>query len=91
MSEKIQSGARVLVGTVVSTKMKDTIAVKVERRIQHPKYGKVVKRSIKVYAQDTGNTCGMGDVVVVRECPPISKTKCWKLEEIREKAENVNF
>ncbi len=80
------SQARTLTGTVVSNKMKDTIVVLVERRVQHPKYGKFIRRSTKVHAHDQGNECQIGDVVVVKECRPISKTKTWSLESIKERA-----
>lgn len=80
---------RTLTGTVVSNKMNDTVVVLVERQVKHPKYGKFIKRSTKVYAHDKGNQCQMGDVVTVRETRPISKTKRWTLVKIREKAEKV--
>lgn len=89
MTEQKQSMARTLTGVVVSDKMKDTIVVLVERFVKHPKYAKFIKRSTKVHAHDAGNRCGAGDTVVVQECPPISKTKCWKLVEIKEKAETL--
>jgi small subunit ribosomal protein S17 len=81
-----QSGARTLAGSVISNKMKDTIVVLIERQVRHPKYGKFIKRRSKIHVQDTGNQCQIGDFVVVRECPPISKTKTWTLVEIKEKA-----
>lgn len=84
MSE--QSMARELTGVVVSDKMKDTITVKVERQVKHPKYGKFIKRTMKVHAHDAGNTCSVGDTVLVKECRPLSKTKRWALVEIKEKA-----
>jgi small subunit ribosomal protein S17 len=77
---------RTLTGKVVSNKMTDTIVVVVERRVQHPKYGKYLRRSTKVYAHDKGNQCAIGDVVTVCECRPISKTKSWMLLEINNKA-----
>lgn len=86
MSDAKQTMARTLQGTVVSNKMKDTIVVLVERVVKHPVYGKFIKRSTKVHAHDPGNTCGMGDVVVVRECAPISKTKSWQLIEVKTQA-----
>ena len=89
MSEQLTpkaSMARELTGKVVSTKMKDTITVLVESRIQHPKYGKFIKRSLKVHAHDVGNQCREGDLVIVRESKPLSKTKRWVLIEIRERA-----
>ncbi len=77
---------RNLTGMVVSDKMQNGIVVKVERRVKHPKYGKFIKRSTKVHAHDEGNTSAVGDVVVIKECRPISKTKSWTLVEIKEKA-----
>lgn len=86
---KNEKMARTLTGTVVSNKMNDTIVVLVERRVEHPKYGKFIRRSTKVHAHDQGNQCQEGDIVTVRECRPISKTKNWTLVKIRERAEKV--
>ena len=66
-------------GTVVSNKMKDTIVVSVQRYVQHPKYKKFVKRSKKFKAHDAGNTCGVGDKVVIEETRPISREKRFKV------------
>lgn len=77
-----ESQARVLTGTVVSDKMQDTIVVLIERRVRHPKYEKSVRRSTKIHVHDKGNTARMGDVVSVKEIPPMSKTKFWALLEI---------
>jgi small subunit ribosomal protein S17 len=85
MSEKI-SLPRTLTGIVVSDKMEQTIVVLVERRVRHPKYQKIVRRSTKVHAHNPNNEARKGDVVVVKECRPISKTKTWMLESIKEKA-----
>lgn len=73
-------------GVVVSTKMDKTIAVKVERRLMHPLYGKFVKRSKKFFAHDEENTCNLGDVVRISETRPLSKMKRWRLVEIIERA-----
>ena len=73
-------------GTVVSTKMDKTIAVKVERRLMHPLYGKFVKRSKKFFAHDEENTCKMGDLVRIMETRPLSKMKRWRLVEVLERA-----
>ncbi|PMB54820.1 30S ribosomal protein S17 [Coxiella endosymbiont of Rhipicephalus microplus] len=81
---KNQKTIRTLTGTVVSNKMNDTIVIVVERQIKHPKYGKFIKRSTKVYAHDYGNKCQEGDIVTVQETRPISKIKRWKLVKIRE-------
>lgn len=70
---------RVLQGIVVSDKMHKTIVVKVERLVRHPLYGKTMRRSKKYKAHDAENVCKVGDVVRIRECPPISKDKCWML------------
>jgi small subunit ribosomal protein S17 len=74
------------VGKVLSNKMDKTITVGVERRIQHPIYGKFIKKTLKLYAHDAENTCTEGDVVKIMETRPLSKKKCWRLIEIVEKA-----
>ena len=85
MSKEV-SQSRTMTGLVISDKMKDTIVVMIERRIKHPKYGKYIKRSTKVHAHDAGNESKIGDTVVVKECRPLSKTKSWILESIKERA-----
>ncbi len=73
-------------GLVVSDKMDKTITVKIESRVKHPLYGKVMSRSSKVKAHDENNTAGIGDLVVIAETRPLSATKNWRLVEIVEKA-----
>ena len=73
-------------GVVVSSKMDKTIAVKVERRLMHPLYGKFVKRSKKFFAHDEENTCNVGDLVRIMETRPLSKNKRWRLIEVMERA-----
>lgn len=85
-----ETKAREMLGAVVSDKMDKSIVVSVERKIAHPKYGKYIKRTTKLHAHDEKNECRTGDLVLVRECRPISKTKTWKLVEIKERAESVN-
>ena len=85
MSEKQLKG-RILQGVVVSNKMKNTIVVKVERRVTHPTYSKVVTRTTKVHAHDANDQCKEGDIVLVQETRPISKTKSWVLLNILEQA-----
>ena len=85
MSEQTPSN-RTLQGRVVSDKMDKTITVLVERRVKHPIYGKFVRRSTKVHAHDDANECGIGDVVVVEQCRPLSKSKTWRLVKVVEKA-----
>ncbi|MBI4966867.1 MAG: 30S ribosomal protein S17 [Rhodospirillales bacterium] len=70
---------RILQGVVVSDKMDKTVVVRVERRVMHPIYKKFIKRSKKYHAHDEANACKAGDVVRIRECRPISKTKTWEV------------
>ena len=81
--------ARTTNGTVVSNKMDKTITVLVERRVQHPVYGKIIRRSSKMHAHDENNECGIGDSVTIAECRPISKSKSWVLKSIDEKAREI--
>jgi small subunit ribosomal protein S17 len=73
-------------GTVTSNKMDKSIVVSVEMKIMHPKYGKFVKQTKKFMAHDETGECGIGDVVKIMETRPLSKTKCWRLVEVIEKA-----
>ncbi len=70
---------RVLQGVVVSTKADKTATVLVERRVTHPRYGKIVKVSKKYAAHDEQNKCTAGEKVYIRECKPFSKTKTWEV------------
>ena len=70
---------RILTGVVTSNKADKTITVKIERKVKHPLYGKVIKRATKVHAHDENNTAIVGDIVSVKECRPLSKTKTWVL------------
>lgn len=79
MSEKL---TRTVVGEVVSNKMDKTIAVIVERRVEHPIYKKYVKKSTRLLAHDENNECNEGDTVAIEECRPLSKTKSWKLQKV---------
>ena len=74
------------VGIVVSDKMDKTIVVAVQDNVKHPLYGKIVKRTLKLHAQDDENSCGVGDRVRLMETRPLSKTKRWRVVEIIEKA-----
>ena len=74
------------VGKVVSDKMDKTIVVAIEDNVKHPKYGKVIKRTIKFKAHDENNECNEGDTVMIMETRPLSKDKRWRLVEIIEKA-----
>jgi small subunit ribosomal protein S17 len=68
---------RVLTGTVVSDKGEKTVVVRVERRVKHPLYGKIIKLSKKYHAHDAANEFHVGEVVRIEECAPISKLKTW--------------
>lgn len=81
--------ARTATGKVVSNKMDKSIVVLVERRVRHPLYGKIIKRSTKIHAHDANNECQQGDEVTIKEVRPISKTKSWALVSIDERATQV--
>ncbi len=85
-TKKVQ---RTLRGRVVSDKMQKACVVAVERRIKHPIYGKILKRTTKFHVQDTENLAHTGDFVEIRECRPISKTIAWTLVQIVEKAQKA--
>jgi len=68
---------RVLTGTVVSDKGDKTVVVRVERRVKHPLYGKIIKLSKKYHAHDAANEFHVGEIVRIEECAPISKLKTW--------------
>jgi small subunit ribosomal protein S17 len=77
---------RTLVGKVVSNKMNKTVTVLVERKVQHPLYGKFMVRSKKYHAHDEANQYNEGDVVEIQETRPISKTKAWAVTKLVEAA-----
>ena len=74
------------IGVVTSNKMEKSIVVSVERKVKHPKYGKFVKKTTKFVAHDEKNECNPGDTVRIMETRPLSKSKCWRLVEIVERA-----
>jgi len=76
---------RTLRGSVISNKMDKTIVVLVVDKIKHPLYGKYIKKSTKIHAHDENNICNEGDIVIITESRPISRTKSWKLHEVVEK------
>jgi small subunit ribosomal protein S17 len=81
MNEQTKS-QRTVEGRVVSNKMLKTVTVLLERQVQHPLYGKIVRRSTKVHAHDEKGECKEGDTVRIAECRPLSKTKNWRVVEI---------
>jgi small subunit ribosomal protein S17 len=86
MTTATEKAQRTLTGKVTSNKMNKSITVLIERRVKHPVYGKYINRSTKLHVHDEKNECGEGDVVVIEQCRPISKTKCWRLVKVLEKA-----
>lgn len=88
MSEAAQSEKkeRFLTARVVSTRMQNTVAVRVERMVKHPVYGKYIRRSTKMLAHDEGNECRVGDTVTITPCRPLSKRKSWRVSAVVERA-----
>jgi small subunit ribosomal protein S17 len=85
MNDQVKN-KRVEVGRVVSDKMTNTVTVLVERRVKHPLYGKVIKRTAKYHAHvEAGTEAAGGDLVQIEECRPISKTKTWRVIQVLEK------
>jgi len=80
---------RTFSGRVVSDKMDKTVTVLVERKVTHPLYGKVMRRSQKFHAHDETNECHEGDLVLIEETRPLSKTKTWRVSKVVEKANIV--
>lgn len=78
----VEHSRKTLLGEVVSDRMHKTITVKVERRVRHPIYERVIKRSKNYHAHDERNQCQIGDVVRIVETRPLSRTKRWRLQEI---------
>lgn len=74
------------IGMVVSDKMDKSIIVSEVKKVKHPKYGKFVLKTKKYVAHDKKNDCNIGDTVRIMETRPLSKTKCWRLVEILERA-----
>ena len=72
---------RILVGTVTSDKTDKTVTVLVERKVKHPLYGKIIRRSKKYHAHDEANEYSVGDVVRIEETRPISRTKTWAVKD----------
>ena len=86
VQDNLNKIARTAVGKVVSNGMDKSITVLIERRVKHPVYGKIVKRSTKIHAHDANNECSVGDEVTIKEVKPISKTKSWTLISIDDRA-----
>jgi small subunit ribosomal protein S17 len=83
------SRGRTLSGRVISDKANKTVTVLVERRVTHPIYGKIIRRSLKLHAHDENNECHTGDIVLIQECRPLSRSKSWRVTQLVEKAPSV--
>lgn len=77
---------RSLAGVVTGDRMDKTITVRIERTVQHPVYGKIMRRKTRLHAHDERNEARAGDLVTIEECRPISKTKSWRLRSVDERA-----
>ncbi len=82
----VRNARKTRVGIVVSDKMAKTVVVTIERRVQHPVYGKMVRRTKKLKAHDEQNEAKTGDTVRIMETRPLSKDKRWRVVEIIERA-----
>jgi small subunit ribosomal protein S17 len=82
-----QQAERTLTGRVTSNKMDKTITVVIERLVKHPVYGKYIRRSTKLHAHDEQNECREGDLVAIKQCRPLSKTKSWMLVSVVNRAQ----
>ena len=78
---------RTLTGRVTSNKMDKTITVAIERLVKHTVYGKYIRRTTKLHAHDESNECREGDLVTIRQCRPLSKTKAWMLVSVVDRAQ----
>ena len=87
MTEK---NKRKMTGLVISSKRDKTITVLIERKVKHPIYKKIIRRSTKLHAHDESNDCSEGDMVTIQEIKPISKTKSWQLVGIEEKVKEIS-
>ena len=83
---KVRNLRKERVGVVVSDKMDKTIVVAEKRKVKHPIYGKFVNKTTKFHVHDESNDCNIGDTVKIMETRPLSKSKCWRLVEIIERA-----
>lgn len=84
--ENKKTNKKVFTGLVVSDKMDKTVVVKITTKVLHPLYKKYLTKSVKYKAHDENNNAKAGDTVRIIECRPISKEKCWNLQEVIERA-----
>jgi len=89
MSETAAKEARSVSGRVVSNKGNKSITVQVDRHLKHPIYGKYITRRSKLHAHDEKNECNEGDLVLIEECRPLSRTKSWRLVKVLARATQI--
>jgi small subunit ribosomal protein S17 len=89
MNTEAQKNKKTRQGVVLKTHMDKTVVVEVTRRYQHRKYGKFMRRRLRYAAHDADNRCEIGDVVLIEETRPMSKTKRWRVKEIIQKTLGV--
>jgi small subunit ribosomal protein S17 len=87
--EATSGRSRSVQGSVESAKMDKTITVLVVRQLQHPLYKKYIRRSTRLHAHDAENECQKGDVVIIEECRPMSKSKSWRLVKVVSRLEQA--
>ncbi len=87
MNAETDKTRRTVTGRVVSSRMDKTIVVESERLVQHPMYGKFMRRRTKFHAHDEANECREGDTVSIEECRPLSRTKRWRLVNVLTRAQ----
>lgn len=85
----MKGSSKIRIGEVVSDKMDKTVVVKIQRRISHPLYGKIITKSERIKAHDEKNECRLGDTVKIQETRPLSKEKRWRVVEIIKREEKV--
>ena len=85
-TDKIKS-PRLVQAEVTSDAMDKSVVVKIERKVKHPLYGKYIRKTTKLHVHDPENSCHVGDLISIKECRPMSKTKSWVLVEIIKKAQ----
>ncbi|HHO48586.1 MAG TPA: 30S ribosomal protein S17 [Desulfobacteraceae bacterium] len=73
-------------GAVISNAMDKSIVILVERKVRHKLYGKFIRRRVKYMAHDPANECNVGDIVLIEECRPLSRNKCWRVKNIVQRA-----
>jgi len=78
----LDNQSKYLIGQIISDKRDKTVTVKIDRKVKHPLYGKIVTRSKKYHVHDEYNQYKVGEIVVISEMRPVSKTKSWRVIEV---------